>query len=129
MRLTVRIYKRHDPDLLALYFASGEEYNIKIKIKEAVREYISGQKVINSIPDLECPSFIDLPPKINFHIPLKKDEDKDIIEWLNTIKKGRRNNLIKNIFRNTFPPIIAPYYPESETDSFKINENRGKDND
>lgn len=128
MRITLRIYKRHDPDLFAFYFASGKEYDIKENIKNSLKCYLTNNQTKQQIPDLICPALDDLPPKINFHIQLKKEEDKEIIEWLNTIKKGRRNNLIKNIFRNSFDPIIAPYYEGSENGNFKINERRETNN-
>lgn len=124
MRLTMRIYKRHDIDLLAFYFASGDNFDIKTEIKNVIRGYIKGKKINRQLPELECPPMSTLPPKINFHIPLDKKEDADIIAWLNTIKIGKRNNLIKNIFRTCYPPIIAPYYAESEYESFKLNEKR-----
>lgn len=124
MRLTIRIYKRHDPDLLALYFVSGKEFDIKTEIKTSLKNYLSNNVIKKELPEMTCQEMFELPPKVNFHIALKKDEDADIIEWLKTIKQGRRNNLIKNIYRNSIPPVIAPYYTESETDPFKINERR-----
>lgn len=124
MRLTMRIYKRHDPDLLALYYAADKEYDIKNKIKNTIREYINGVIPENILPNTSCIKMFDLPPKVNFHIQLDNTEDKDIIDWLKTIKQGRRNNLIKNILRSSYPPIIAPYYNESEFNKFNLNEKR-----
>lgn len=124
MRLTMRIYKRHDIDLLAFYFASGDDFDIKSEIKDIIRAYIKGKHTNKKLPELECPPMASLPPKVNFHIPLDKKEDADIIAWLNTIRAGKRNNLIKNIFRTYYPPIIAPYYTEAEYEGFKLNERR-----
>lgn len=124
MRLTIRIYKRHDPDLLAFYYAAGKDFDIKTAIKTCLKNYIANNEQSFSLPDLQCEPMATLPPKVNFHIPVDREKDADIAEWLKTIKQGRRNNLIKNIFRNAYPPIPAPYYTESETQTFTLTERR-----
>lgn len=113
MKLTVRIYKRHDLDLLYLY-RQESDFDFKQKMKEALKAYIKGKPIKNAIPDGGCNCVSSLPSVIQMHILLDPKEDKDILGWIKGITKGRRNNLIKNIFRNTFPPIEKPYKTESE---------------
>ena len=75
MRLTIRIYKRHDPDLLAFYYAASKEYDIKNKMKDILREYIkTGAVTKNELPEFDSQSMFSLPPKVNFHIPLDKEK-------------------------------------------------------
>ncbi len=124
MRLTMRIYKRHDPDLFALYYSIPEEVNFKEEIKEILKEYINKTEKQRELPNYECNPLVSLPPKANFHINLDNEKDKEIIDFLKEIRIGRRNNFIKNIVRNAFPPIISVYYTESEIESFNINERR-----
>lgn len=119
MRVTIRLYKRHDLDLLALYY--NEDYNFKENFKNAIRGYIHGRPVKNKIPVKEdMRSVYSLPSKVSFHIPLKEDKDKDIIKYIRSITKGRRNNMLKNIFRNSFPVIEAPYRCDSEQDTWTL---------
>ncbi len=125
MRVTIRLYKRHDLDLYALYMASGNKYDFKEVMKKTLKAYINNQPIKNELPDLEGIKIADLPPKTNFHINVTA-EDTDIQEWLQTIRLGRRNNLMKNILRNSYPPIIAPYYNESEHNSFNFRKGYDK---
>lgn len=117
MKLTVRIYKRHDLDLLYLY-RQESDFDFKESLKATLKGYISGTPVKNSLPDGICQSVSVLPTVVQMHIMLDPHDDKDILEWSKSITKGRRNNLIKNIYRNSFPPIEAPYKENAEHNSF-----------
>ena len=88
-------------------------------LKSALKGYINGQPVVNQIPKGECHSVSSMPSSIQMHIMLDDKEDAEILKWLKGITRGRRNNMIKNIFRNTFPPIEAPYKQKSEHNIFK----------
>lgn len=113
MKLTIRVYKRHDLDLLYLY-KQESDFDFKAKLKSSLKSYIKNKPETNKIPKGSCKSVASLPSVVQMHIMLDPKEDKDILMWIKTITKGRRNNLIKNIFRNTFPPIDIPYKNESE---------------
>ena len=119
MRITVRLYKRHDLDLLSLYYI--EDYDFKSKFNEALRGYINNEPIQNEIPTAENPSVSSLPSKIGFHIKLD-EQDSDIYGFVQGITKGRRNNIMKNIFRNTFPPIVSPYKCASENNVYKMGD-------
>jgi len=117
LRITVRLYKRHDLDLLALY--GLENYDFKTVFKSTLKAYVAGEPIRNQIPKVESKKVSDMPPKIIFHIVLN-DDDTDIQKWLKTITVGRRNTMLKNIVRNSFPVILSPYLRESEKEIFKI---------
>lgn len=125
MKLTVRLYKRHDLDLLFLYKQSSD-FDFKSQMKSALKAHVRNERVWNEIPSGECQAVSNLPSVVQLHIMLDLPGDDEIATWVKSITRGRRNNLIKNIFRNTFPPIEAPYRQYAETNKF--NE-RGKIND
>ena len=118
MRVTIRLYKRHDLDLLALYFV--DDYNFTEEFKKAIRGYIHGKPMKNRIPHMEnMKNVYSMPSKVSFHIQLK-DDDKDILDFIRSITRGRRNNMLKNIFRNSFPVIEAPYNCDSEQNNWNL---------
>lgn len=113
MKLTIRVYKRHDLDLL--YLCKQEaDYDFRAELKSALKAYIANKPKVNKIPMGYCKPVSSLPSVVQMHIMLDPKEDKEVVSWIKTITKGRRNNLIKNIFRNTFPPIEIPYRDGSE---------------
>lgn len=118
MRVTIRLYKRHDLDLLALYFV--ENYDFKENFKKVIKGYIKGKPVKNQIPQSDnMKNVYSLPSKISFHIQLKED-DQDIMDFIQSITRGRRNSMLKNIFRNSFPVISAPFKCEAEQNTWNI---------
>ena len=120
MRVTIRLYKRHDLDLLALYYMQG--FDFKKEFKRAILCYIHNTPVKNKIPESDNACVYSLPSKIGFHIQINPDdkEDAEILAFIRGITRGRRNSVLKHIFRNTFPPIIAPYLSMSETHEYKM---------
>ena len=120
MRITIRIYKRHDLDLLALYCADSSKF--KKEFKETLKKYIKNTPTKNLITETECKPVSSLPTKASFHL-LLKEEDEDIKNWIKGITRGRRNNIMKNIYRNSLPIIDSPYFSDSEIQSFTIRSN------
>lgn len=123
-RMTVRIYKRHDLDLMYLFFVESEGFNFQESLKIVLKDYIKGKRSKLSVPEGMCPAVDELPPHKQLHINLDAKADKDIINWKKSITKGRQNNLVKNIYRNAFPPIEIPY--KSESEHYKINYKKEK---
>lgn len=117
MKLTIRIYKRHDLDLLYLY-KQQSDFDFKESLKKTLKAHVNNKKITNQIPIGECESVSSLPSVVQMHIMLDPKEDKDIFEWTQKITRGRRNNIIKNLYRNSFPPIVTPYFKNSENNKF-----------
>ena len=115
MRLTVRLYKRHDLDLLYLYKLKQDDFDFKDDMKSTLKEYVKGKPIKKvKVPEGVCAPVSSLPAHVQMHIVLDPKKDKEVLEWLKSITKGRRNNLIKNIYRNKFPVIDVPYDAASE---------------
>jgi hypothetical protein len=117
LKLTVRIYKRHDLDLLYLY-KQESEFDFKEALKSSLKGHINNKPVKFDIPNGECRPVSTLPAVVQMHVMLDPSADKDILDWCKNITKGRRNNIIKNVFRNSFPPIEHPYKKNSENQTF-----------
>ena len=97
MRVTIRLYKRYDIDLLSLYHNS--EFKFKESFKSAVRNYIRGtpQKIQIPEPQDDTFSYETIQFQLNFH----PKEDQDVIMWIRNIKAGYKNSILKNMFRNS----------------------------
>lgn len=104
-------------DLLFLY-KQNSDFDFKEKLKLSLKSYIKGKPIRNEIPQGICESVSSLPSVIQLHIMLDPKNDRDIIDWSKSITRGRRNNMIKNVFRNTFPVIENPYHHNSEHNKF-----------
>lgn len=53
LKLTVRIYKRHDLDLLFLH-QQQSDVDFKESMKKALKAYVNGKRITNTIPVGEC---------------------------------------------------------------------------
>lgn len=105
MKLVIRLYRRHDLDLLYLY--QNPDFNFQKKIKTVLKDFIKNEgnnprKTIVHIPPYSTHTcnYTDLRSCVQIHIYLSEKKDKDIIEFIKNIKTGFRNSLVKNIFRN-----------------------------
>lgn len=97
MLVTVRIYKRHDPDLVNLI--ENYEFDIKKAVYCALSGYIKHEMFIISLPKKR-----DVPRKSNGRIirgdlRLNEVEDEDLIRFISQIPGGERNCTLKTILR------------------------------
>ena len=98
IRLTMRLYKRHDADLLCLY--KQKNHKLQKTIKQAVLAYFNHQDIEIAYPD-SVAELADLPSTAQFHLYLspKNPGDAKILECLSKIPKGFKNSFLKNITR------------------------------
>lgn len=104
-RLPIRIYKRYDIDLLALYH--HPEFNFKKKFREAVSGYVSGKPVLIQIPEPADNEFKY--ETIQFQLCFHKKNDANVIRFIQNIKSGYRNSILKSIFRNSLQGVYFYY--------------------
>ncbi len=106
MKITIRLYSRHDLDLMSIYL--NDNFPFSKEMKKAVKAYVNGDSYEIDIPESEK---IDTPPRvIQFHICFSQSSDAELIEWIKSITPGYRNSVLKNIFRNYMSePIVSPY--------------------
>lgn len=105
MRVTIRLYKRYDIDLLSLYHNS--QFPFKVYFKSAIRNYIRGTPEKIKIPEPQDDQFSY--ETIQFQLNFHPEEDQDVIQWIRNIKAGYKNSILKNIFRNSLCGIYYYY--------------------
>lgn len=111
MKITIRIYRIHDYDLMALH-ESGT-LSIGRAVKKAIIAYYKGDgekyhiEAIKPIPD-------DMPTTREFKIVIRENEAPGIIEWKNKLKYGVQNSCFKNILRAYLDfPRVSLYQDEN----------------
>ena len=94
----MRLYKRHDIDLLCIYKQKG--YSLQHTIKQAVLAYLNNEDVKIDYPDC-CSAVAVLPSTAQFHLYLSNTDEDDIKiqECIAKIPKGFKNSFLKNITR------------------------------
>ena len=99
MKFTMRLYRRHDMDLLILHKAKG--FSIQKAVKAALYMHIG-------LSDYQTIPYPDVSEPINvfysssqFHLSLSphKDSDAAVIKFINDIPRGYRNSFCKNLVR------------------------------
>lgn len=131
MRVTIRLYKTHDLDLIML--TKSSDFKIQKAIYSAlcgfVRNNILKIKIPEDFKQGNIPTAQECPNIVQLQIFIDEEKDKDVVEWLLKCKGGYRNALIKNIARSFFEvPLFSLYFLEKEdvkstfVDSMNINE-------
>ena len=96
IRYTVRLYRSHDIDLLT--FLMTRQFDVMHAIYCALSAFQKGEAFVIEIP----PGTNELPPLNRVYsrsLVLDKEKDAAIIEMVEKIKPGRRNNFFKNLLR------------------------------
>ena len=112
IKITMRLYRLHDLDLMYLYKMPNVSIQaiIKVMLKNYVKDRNNGNQIATRFRTSDIRHNIPLPSTSQFHIILQDDEDGDVISWIEQIPKGIRNGMIKNMLRNYFDfPLIVPY--------------------
>lgn len=111
MNIMVRLYARHDLDLIALKKNTYFDFNKCLKL--AVIAWARGDKYTIPSPTTKIndEELKDIKP-IGLHFSLGKSEE-DVIEALKHIKYGYRNSFLKNLFRYYMSEPILNIYLDS----------------
>lgn len=118
MILTIRLYKRHDLDLLEI--KNREGFEMEKQIKKILAAYASGQSYYIELPEKTIVK--NLPADCRIQIKLSQ-KDQNIIDFVKKIRPGVRNSAIKMIFRSYLPCInIRPYFISEDANFIKKNE-------
>lgn len=106
MKITIRMYRNHDMDLLTLY--KNSNFGFLKATKAALKAAASGKIYQFWIPKSDKPlNNFNFKYVYQAFVYLDEKEDKDIIDWLSKVKKGYRNSLIKMVLRSS---MIGPAY-------------------
>ena len=97
MVIVVRLYWVHDFDLVSL--CDSRDFNISSGIRDALRAYSRNDRSFRiKLP--ECPEkVIRANRSVHVYLNPEKEEDVPAIEFLESLRKGIRNSVIKTVFR------------------------------
>lgn len=99
MNFTMRLYRRHDLDLLLLHKTKG--FSMQKAVKTALYMHL-GLIEMEPIPYPQCSEELKkFYPSSQFHLSLSENNEKDaaVIKFISDIPKGYRNSYCKNLTR------------------------------
>lgn len=113
---TIRLYKKHDLDLIS--FLDTHNMNFRKAVYCALTAFAKGDVFVIKIPPrVESPK--PLRKKYDFRLLLNPETDRAVIDMLDGIEDGYKNNFIKNILRMY---LCTPVTSEFLKDPAKIDE-------
>lgn len=96
--LRIRLYKRHDADLLAIYL--NKDYNFRKLLREALRAYAKGTPFFFYPPVLCDSEMIEISDgHYQTSLKVSRNKDPEVYDLIQTFKENRRNAAIKSILR------------------------------
>ena len=115
IRYTVRLYRLHDLDLIT--FVLTHEFDIMHAIYSAVTAFCKGEAFVIKIPPLRHQELPQLRRIYTKALVLDDKQDKAVIEMINKIKPGKRNNFFKNLLRLYLMYPFSEEFFESKDDT------------
>lgn len=114
----VRIYSRHDHDLMMYYLSlrscegAGNREFSKV-IKTVLRDYVRKRK--SQIPIVKTQADIIPKGSLKIRFTLDNEEDADVIKLLRSVYKRQMNSFIKNLLRSRIEESqLESYFRASE---------------
>ena len=121
MKQIIRMYKRHDMDLITIYKTSG--ISLHKAIYNSLKAYVNKDVYLIKTPEaVTNMSIINFNSHYQIILNLDDNKDADIIAWLKKIKKGMRNAAIKMVVRGCLVGTTA--YACSTDDNDRIENNK-----
>lgn len=113
LKLTIRIYRTHDFDLMALHQTGA--LKIGAAMKKAILAYYNGEKFSFDIAMPKKPDLADMPLVVATSIVITEKDAEGITKWLSGFLPGYRNCCLKNLLRHFLPdPAIAYFRNDGE---------------
>lgn len=119
MKITIRLYRRHDMDLLVLY--KNKNFGFQKALKKALKAYIHKEPYLVYQPETQDFSKADFKYSYQTFLILDDVYDKEIIDWLKNVKKNHRNILLKTILRGSIVGPLAYGCMEGDDDRMEHN--------
>lgn len=113
MKITIRVYRRSDPDIMGLCMIPG--YDFPLEMYRVLCSYVRGEPCVVEY-DFGFYHESKFPDLLQRHVILDPVADADVIEWLKMIRPMYRNNFLKNLFRSSFSYFPAHNYFRCEDD-------------
>lgn len=110
MKITLRLYRRHDIDLISLY--KNPQFDFKKACIIALRGYVTKQPVLFKQPPYYVPKD-EFKYGYQMFLILDDVNDADIIDYLETLRPRYRNEFIKMVIRGSvIGPIAYNCFPD-----------------
>jgi len=100
MKKTIRLYRRHDMDLLVLY--KNKNFNFQKALKRSLYAYMNNQPIKYKTPDIpkEMNNF-EFKYAYQCFLYLDEETDKELIAFLDNIKPKMFNAFCKSVLRGS----------------------------
>lgn len=99
LRVTLRLYKRYDLDLI--YLANHDDFSLPQVAKNVLTSFTRGRAFKIDLPKKEIyKELADNDTTYMYVFDLDREEDADVIELLQKVKTNQRNPFIKNLVRS-----------------------------
>lgn len=100
MKKTIRLYRRHDMDLLVLY--KNKNFNFQKALKRSLYAYMNNQPIKYKTPDIpkEMSNF-EFKYAYQCFLYLDEETDKELIAFLDNIKPKMFNAFCKSVLRGS----------------------------
>lgn len=110
MKITIRIYRTHDFDLMSLYQAG----NIPLAqvMKKAIIAYYCGEHFRFTVERESIPDLKAMPLVVNLLLSISDYDAPGIEHWIAGLQKGYRNSCFKSIFRHYLDDPCMAFYRE-----------------
>ena len=126
MNVTLRLYKRHDLDLIPVVTSST--FKLTKQIKGAIRAYLNDEPFripIESVAavDNERGTYL-------LHFCINREKEPDLFTFVTSLKTGKRNSAIKNLLRYYLDTIyLGEYLNDKELLRYPSNNLSGEAED
>ena len=110
MKITIRIYRTHDFDLMSLYQAG----NIPLAqvMKQAIIAYYCGEHFRFTVDRESIPDLKAMPLVVNLLLSISDYDAPGIEHWIAGLQRGYRNSCFKSIFRHYLDDPCMAFYRE-----------------
>lgn len=119
-RYKVRFYKAHDLDLIT-YMAS-HSINLQVTLYYVLQAYCHGTVVGIQLPEQTGPRPSEYNMIYYTNLSLDTEKDKKMIEFIDGIKPGFRNNFMKNLLRQYLCTPLVQDFLVSPADYGKVEQ-------
>lgn len=113
MKITVRAYRRSDPDIVGLCLMP--EFDFSTELHRVLCSFVRGEPYRKTYEYRFYKETV-FPTVIQRKVILDPAEDADVISWLKMIRPMERNNFLKNLFRSSLAGFPAQNYFRNEED-------------
>ena len=108
MKITVRLYRTTDLDLIGL--ACGDGVSVSKELKKCLVSFVRGVPYSINLNPIDVSRVIMTKKSVTLQFYLEPKSYSDVITWLKTIRPRQRNSFLKNLLRSSLPcPYLYMY--------------------